>query len=421
MKRSLIPALVFGLLAAGIVSALQYYGILFRPELAITEFVSRHSVVTKLVGGRWQYVFVAVLAFAVAWLTVKGARRGGMWWLIAALVIEIVAVTLICALYQTLFQPLPSLLAIASSFGFCYGYDLVTGGNRVRLVTKIFSAHVSRQQLDRVLEAKVTLKSRASSHEATVVVCDLANKHDLAEDCAPETLAMMLDQFVRFARDAFLAQGAYVHLADGEGVVGIFGFPVDDVAHAEIAAGAALHLQETFGELRESAANLFANCELHLGVSSGVIVAARLQNDHQIEIVPVGESFEMARRLCIANRIYGSRILLGPRAFDLAEKAIVARPIDFLGDVTSGDRFEIYELLSLAKTARAEDVARRDNFWSGVVYYREKRWEEAYAAFQKSLGENGPDDAPLQLYLRRLEPLVLHLTETLAPSEPLPF
>ena len=69
------------------------------------------------------------------------------------------------------------------------------------------------------------------------------------------------------------------------------------------------------------------------------------------------------------------------------------------------------------KSAKTEDVERRDNFWNGVVYYREKRWEEAYAEFQKSWGANGHEDAPLQLYLRRLEPLVLHLTESPTPSE----
>ena len=175
--------------------------------------------------------------------------------------------------------------------------------------------------------------------------------------------------------------------------------------------GAALEFTEAFGELRKSADNVFGKCDLHLGLSSGTIVAARLQNNHHTEIVPMGEPLELARRFCIANRIYGSRILLGPRTFELAEKATVARPIDFLGGATSRERFEIYELLSLTKSAKPEDVERRDNFWSGVVYYRERRWEEAYTAFQKSWGDNGHEDAPLQLYLRRLEPLVLRLTE----------
>jgi adenylate cyclase len=124
---------------------------------------------------------------------------------------------------------------------------------------------------------------------------------------------------------------------------------------------------------------------------------------------------ELARRFCIANRFYGSRVLIGPRTFELASKAIVARPIDFLSGVDVRERHEIYEPLMLAAEATPEQIARRDSFWNGVVLYREKRWAEAYTQFQNARGPNGMDDAPLQLYVRRLEPLALHLVE--APDE----
>ncbi len=417
MKRSIIVTVIIGILVAGFLCALQAYGILFRTEFAVTDLVMRHSNIGKLLGNHWQYFFITLFAFSVAWMTIEGASRGWAWWVMAILLVELAAVTLVCAMYQLFFQPLPSIFAATGSFALAYGYHLLTRGSRARVATEMFSAHVSPRQLEHVIASKFPFESRATSHEATVVVCDIANKHELAEDAPPEALAAMLDGFVRFATDVFLKQGAYIQSADGEGVVSIFGFPVDDENHAELASGAALQFQKDFGELRKSKTDVFGKCEVHLGLSSGTVVAARLQNGHQGEIVPMGEALELARRFCIANRIYGSRILLGPRTFELAEKTTVARPIDFLGGATSRDRFEIYELLALAKSAKTEDVERRDNFWNGVVYYRERRWEEAYAAFQKSWGTNGHEDAPLQLYLRRLEPLVLHLTESPASSE----
>ena len=411
MKRSIIVSVIIGLIVAGILCTLQAYGILFRAEFVVTDLIMRHSNITTLIANHWQYFFITILAFGVAWITVEGAPRGWAWWLVPVLLLELVGITLIWALYRVFFQPLPSILAIAGSFVLASAYYLVARGSRARVAAHMFSAHVSPHQLEKVINADFPLESRATSHEATVVVSDIANKHELAEDFPPEEMAAMLDGFVRFATDVFLKQGAYIQSADGEGVAAIFGFPVDDENHAEIASGAALELQKAFGELRKSDDNVFGKCDLHLGLSSGTIVAARLQNNHHTEIVPMGEPLELARRFCIANRIYGSRILLGPRTFELAEKATVARPIDFLGGATSRERFEIYELLSLTKSAKPEDVERRDNFWSGVVYYRERRWEEAYTAFQKSWGDNGHEDAPLQLYLRRLEPLVLRFTE----------
>ncbi len=278
---------------------------------------------------------------------------------------------------------------------------------------------MSREQLDRLADREFALDAPATVHEASVVVCDLAQKYERAEDSSPEALARMVDQFVRFATEFFLKEGAYLHAADGEGVVAIFGFPVSDTDHAVKAAGAALRLVSAYEEQQKKPDSPFENTEVHLGISSGSITAARFENGDEVEIVPIGESLELSRRFAMANCAYGSRILMGPEAFQLAQNGIVARPIDFLGGAGVREWLEVYELLSLAGDATAEQIARRDNFWNGVVYYREKRWGEAYAEFQKAFSENGTDDAPLQFYLRRLEPLVLHLMES-PPSEAVP-
>jgi len=101
--------------------------------------------------------------------------------------------------------------------------------------------------------------------------------------------------------------------------------------------------------------------------------------------------------------------------FDRVSNTMVARPIDFVSGLNSHDRLEIYEPLWLAAEAKPEHIARRDSFWSGVVLYRERRWAEAYTEFQKARGPEEEDDPPLQFYLRRLEPLLLQLTES--PAE----
>ncbi len=97
--------------------------------------------------------------------------------------------------------------------------------------------------------------------------------------------------------------------------------------------------------------------------------------------------------------------------FDRVTETVVARPIDFVSGLNSHDRVEVYEPLWPAAEAGPERVAQRDSFWNGVVLYREKRWAEAYNEFQKARGSDEEDDAPLQFYLRQLEPLLLQLTQ----------
>jgi class 3 adenylate cyclase len=416
MKRPLLAALIVGIFVFVVVNALQLSAPLLRFETRAVEFISSYRAATEVVANKWQYLFIAISSFAVAWLTLASARRGRMGLIVFALLIELAALAWICGLYHAFFQPLPAMVAVVLAY--CVGSVYATIALRGRSVTarSLFGERLSKEQVHRVIAGDIAFEPEAKTYETTVVVCDVANKYDLAEDCDPATFGQITEAFIRRATESFLQAGAYIQAADGEGVVALFGFPEGDAHHGDKAVRVALDLVERFRDFRQSNnSEASAKCDVHLGISSGTMIVAPLDDGNRSSLLTSGEPIELARRFCVANRFYGSRILIGPHTFELASRYVVARPIDFLSGVNSRERHEIYEPLWPAAEAKPEQLARRDSFWNGVVFYREKRWAEAYSEFQKARGPNDEEDAPLQLYLRRLEPLALHLTDALAP------
>src|SRR6266404_1223144 len=409
MKRPLIAALVIGIFAVVAVGALQIIPQVTQFESRAADYISSYTSTTRIVPKQWQYVFMSVLAFGIAALTVTTLRRGRIGLLAAGLLIELAAVTWICGLYGVFFQPFPTMLATALAFIAADRYTAITQRGRSVTARGFFSDRLSREQLQRVISGDIAFDPEAKTYEATVVVCDVANKYDLADDCEPPVFGRITEDFINRATDVFMRAGAYIQTADAEGVVALFGFPEVDAHHGDKAVRVALDVTDQFRQAR--LANGDAQCDVHVGVSSGTMIVAPLQDGARPGLITSGEPVELARRFCVANRFYGSRVLIGPRTFELASRYIVARPIDFLSGVNSRERHEIYEPLWPAAEAKPEQLARRDCFWNGVVFYREKRWAEAYSEFQKARGPNEEEDAPLQLYLRRLEPLALNLAE----------
>ncbi|MEP6778073.1 MAG: hypothetical protein ABI944_06430, partial [Chthoniobacterales bacterium] len=338
-------------------------------------------------------------------------RRDRLGWLAAALVVELISVTWVCSLYHVFFQPLPSVLAVGVSLAAAFAFLDLARRWAARTPAKVFADRVSDEQIAKISSAETPVKLAPRASEVTAVVVDLAYKHDLADEYEPAVFAALTERFIAHATDTFLKAGAYIESAAGEGVVAIFGFPVENPQHAEQATREAMGLVGSIVDLPESAReNGATSVGIHAGVSSGRMIIAPLSADGAV--LTTGEPVELARRFCIANRFYGSRVLIGPRTFELASKTLVARPIDFLSGVDVRQRHEIYEPISLIVDASPDELNRRDAFWNGVVLYREKRWAEAYAQFQQARRPDDADDAPLQLYLRRLEPLALHLTSS---------
>jgi class 3 adenylate cyclase len=410
MKRSLITTLVIGVAVAIVVGVLHATKAIAGFEAAVAQLVSDYAGATRVVGEKWQYIFMLLIAAGVAWLSLRNLPRMRSYPLFGFLLIELLALSWVCSLYRIFFQPIPCIFAVALALAAAEGWTAFLHRDRSYLVWTLFANRLSKKEFRRVSNGP--FDGRAKAYEASVVVCDIANRHGFATDSDPAGFAETMAKFICEAADGLIEKGAYLQAADGEGVVAIFGFPNAGDRHAEDAARAVLDLTRKFREQRQENEEIFGDWEMHAGIGSGAIVAGALKDSTHPALLASGEPIELARRFCALNHRYGSKILIDTATFDRVSEAIVARPIDFVSGTNSHDRIEIYEPLWLATEARPEHVARRDSFWSGVVLYREKRWAEAYSEFQKARGPEGEDDPALQFYLRRLEPLVLQLTES---------
>jgi class 3 adenylate cyclase len=412
MKRLLITTLIIGGVVAIIVGALHASGAIEGFERVATQLVSDYARATRVVGGKWQYAFVLLIAIGVTWLNLRTLPRWRSRLLVALLFVELFGLSWVCSLYRVFFQPVPSVLAVVLAWATAEGWSVFLRRDRSHVSRTFFADRLSRKQFKRLGEGATQFEPQPKRYEVSVVVFDVANKLAFAEDSDPAAFAESTAKFIRETAAHLTNEGAYLQAADGEGVVGIFGFPVPNAQHAEKAARVVLDLIKSTRMRREQNEERPINPDVRAGVSSGLIVGGAVKDSERPLLLTRGEPIDLARRFCALNHFYGSNALMDTQTFDQVSEMIVARPIDFISGVNSHDRLEVYEPLWLAAEATPQHIARRDSFWSGVVLYREKRWAEAYSEFQKARDSETEKDAALQFYLRKLEPLLLQLTES---------
>src|SRR5260370_12943952 len=116
MKRPLLITLIIGIFVGVGVSAMHLSPQVVRFEDRVADYISSYNAATHVVPKQWQYLFMSILSFGVAALTVTSLRRGRIGLLAIGLLIELVAVSLIYSLYRVFFQPLPSMFVVAIAF-----------------------------------------------------------------------------------------------------------------------------------------------------------------------------------------------------------------------------------------------------------------------------------------------------------------
>jgi adenylate cyclase len=411
MKRLLITTLIIGVAVAFAVGALHASRMMAGFEAVAAQLVSDYSGATRIVSEKWQYLFVLLIALAVSWLTLSNVPRWRSRLLVGLFLVELFALSWVCSLYRIFFQPTLSVLALVFALAIAEGWSAFLRRERSHLLRTFFADRLSKKEFRGLNEGTTPFDVEPKTYDVSVVVCDLGNKLAFAEDSEPAAFAEATSKFIRKTAGHLAKEGAFLHAADGEGVVAFFGFPVPNPEHAQTAVRVVLDLMKTFREGREGNEKISPNWHIRMGVSSGVVIAGALKDSQRPLLLTSGEPIELARRFCALNDLYGSNALMDTPTFDRVSETVVARPIDFVSGLNSHDRIEIYEPLWLAAEATPEHIARRDSFWSAVVLYREKHWAEAYNEFQKARGSEEEEDPPLQFYLRRLEPLLLQLTE----------
>ena len=226
MKRSSIAALAVGLLVSAIIIVLHATHLIAPLEGAVMTALGGSKPPTKVVGPSVHYLLIILLSMGVAWLVITSSRSKNLYWPLAILGIELLVISWVCQLYQVSFQPLPSVFAVALGFAAANGYTKY-GQTRSSFARDLFGGRLSEEQIARVATGELPFNAEAKSYETTAVVCDIANKHDLAEECRR---AVDRDHGkIHRPRDRVLHESGRVHRdRDGEGIVALFGFPAAD-------------------------------------------------------------------------------------------------------------------------------------------------------------------------------------------------
>jgi class 3 adenylate cyclase len=417
MKRALLGTLWIGIVATGTAIGLQLSALLVRPNFWVAKTLGLPTPDFVSFGN---LIFVIFLGFFTGWtmLVVEGFwRRAGVYLLLLG---ELIGAAWLLHRVGVNFAPLPSIIAITLATILAVGSSVTRSARQRRATLRLFLPRLGPATYQRLAKSEPLKLSQPLLREASFVFCEIANEADLIEELQAGESAALTGEFIDLASKHFLSAGAYLHAADGEGIRVLFGFPEESDRHAVEAARAGLGFRDHFRSAAADKPDSLGKIDLRIGISSGAVVATVRGEGSAREIVLAGEPFEIGRRLARANQIYGSEILLGPRTFAAGGKEILARPMDFLRNPEAHDRLEIYELLALTENANREKIARRDEFWRGVVYFRERRWNESFAAFHRARPDDAEADRPVEWYLRRLEPLCLRAaTEPIPVAEPL--
>lgn len=135
---------------------------------------------------------------------------------------------------------------------------------------------------------------------ATVVFADLRGFTAAAERLPPELVIDVLNRYLTEMSDAVLDHGGTLVAYQGDGLMAVFGAPVEQVDHADRAVDAAREMRDVrLGRFNSWAVSqgVVESFRMGIGVASGPVMSGNVGSERRLEYAAVGDTTNTAARL----------------------------------------------------------------------------------------------------------------------------
>jgi adenylate cyclase len=178
-------------------------------------------------------------------------------------------------------------------------YAMVT--RERRHLRSLFSRFVPAQVVNEVIErVDDDLRLGGVRRDGTVMFCDLRGFTTFSEALEPELVVEVVNRYLTEMTEAILANGGTLVSFMGDGIMALFGAPIEQPDHAERAVSAA---REMVGErLRRFNAWLGERGIEHefrmgIGLNSGAVMSGNVGSPERLEYTALGDTTNTAARL----------------------------------------------------------------------------------------------------------------------------
>jgi len=184
----------------------------------------------------------------------------------------------------------------------------------------------------------------------------------------------LLNRYLDALTGVIMRSGGTVDKYIGDSIMAFWNAPMRNEEHALAACRCALECQAAMARLHEpsedGAPALPFN--LRIGVNTGRVIVGNIGSEEKIEYTVIGDPVNLANRLEVLNKSYGTGILIGQTTYEEVKYDAIVRRVDSVAVRGREEPSTVFELLAL------KDDAASEAGWAWVAVY-----ERAYEAFQR--------------------------------------
>ncbi len=249
-------------------------------------------------------------------------------------------------------------------------YNYLVERRQKRAIRKAFSSYVNKDIVQQIENDPDSLKLGGKQIEGTVLFMDIAGFSGLSETESPEFMISFINEFLSAMIEIGMRNGGTVERFLGDAIMLIWGAPTAEPEHVRLACETALEMSKKIDEIAELTQTRHGfRVSARIGINSGSMTAGNIGGAERFCYTVLGDSVNLAARFEAANKVYGSRIIIGQSTRDQIQERFFARLIDITTVKGRESEENLYELLGFSEDI-TEAVRKASTLYADALFAR---------------------------------------------------
>ncbi|MBF0297112.1 MAG: adenylate/guanylate cyclase domain-containing protein [Oligoflexia bacterium] len=261
-----------------------------------------------------------------------------------------------------------------------------------KFLKSAFGSYISPELIDEMYKRGEPPKLGGEVGLISAYFTDIQGFSTFSEKLTAPQLVELLNEYLTVMTDILLAHKGTLDKYEGDAIIAFFGAPMPLADHAVNACLVALRMQENLLTLREKWKSegekwpiVVHDMRMRIGINSGEIVTGNMGSRSRMNYTMMGDSVNLAARLEECAKQYGIFVQISEYTKKLTGDAFEMRELDTMKVVGKSEPVTTYDLLGEKDKTHEDLIALKNLFHQGIKLYKEKKWDEAIATFEKSL------------------------------------
>lgn len=182
---------------------------------------------------------------------------------------------------------------------------------RNKFLSETFGRFLSDEIVRKLLDTPDGLSMGGKKQELTVMMSDLRGFTAMSEQMSPQSLVSLLNHYLGEMTEIIQKHSGTIIEFIGDGIMAVFGAPVESEINAEQAVAAAVEMQMKMTEVNAwNQSNGYPELEMGIGINTGDVIIGNIGSEKRTKYGVCGSNVNLCGR--IESYTTGGQIIISP-------------------------------------------------------------------------------------------------------------